>query len=229
MALCDMDALIKCVASRRCGMTTILPCAIMSLLAVAALVTLGARRMLGDVAACAFVASLASTISVWLYLHGHRAFGTPTFLDISPARGTKPPGAVRFVAIADTHNDHARLTLPEGDVLLHAGDLTYLGTAAEVWEFNEWLGEQRFAHKLLIAGNHDIGLDTEGYDGMWADWHERREDPASIRALLTNATLLQEEAVTVMGVRVWGSAWQPAIPGRKMAYNLHTEAAHSIA
>ena len=102
--------------------------------------------------------------------------------------------------------------------------------AQELRAFNEWLGKQRFAHRLLIAGNHDIGLDAAGYDGMWADWHERREDPAANRALLTNGTVLQEEAVTVLGVKVWGSAWQPAIPGRRMAYNLHTEAPyHSIA
>ncbi len=35
---------------------------------------------------------------------------------------------MRLVALADTHSYHAALTVPDGDVLVHAGDMTRLGT-----------------------------------------------------------------------------------------------------
>ncbi len=45
--------------------------------------------------------------------------------------------------ISDTHNKHDQLgRLPDADVLLHCGDSTYRGTAAELSDFNRWLGEQ---------------------------------------------------------------------------------------
>lgn len=34
-----------------------------------------------------------------------------------------------LVAIADTHGFHRDLTIPEGDILIHAGDLTQQGTS----------------------------------------------------------------------------------------------------
>uniref|UniRef100_A0A7S4T5U0 Calcineurin-like phosphoesterase domain-containing protein n=1 Tax=Alexandrium monilatum TaxID=311494 RepID=A0A7S4T5U0_9DINO len=37
----------------------------------------------------------------------------------------KPAGAVRCVAVSDTHLLHESLVLPEGDILCHAGDLSY--------------------------------------------------------------------------------------------------------
>ena len=37
-------------------------------------------------------------------------------------------GVVRIVLISDTHNKHKMLELPEGDILIHAGDFTNDGT-----------------------------------------------------------------------------------------------------
>ena len=39
---------------------------------------------------------------------------------------------MRFVAISDTHCRHRSLRLPKGDVLLHAGDISYKGDKEEV-------------------------------------------------------------------------------------------------
>jgi predicted phosphodiesterase len=36
-----------------------------------------------------------------------------------------PP--VRIVCISDTHGQHAKLSVPAGDVLIHAGDFMALG------------------------------------------------------------------------------------------------------
>ena len=76
---------------------------------------------------------------------------------------TNPPpkadGMVRFVAISDTHslidtrgNQHPAPVIPDGDVLIHAGDFSYFGLPHEVESFNSWIGGLPHATKLVIAG-----------------------------------------------------------------------------
>ncbi len=64
---------------------------------------------------------------------------------------------MRLVLISDTHGAHSRIgPLPEGDVLVHAGDFMNAGyDPQEVISFNQWLGRQPFKHRLICAGNHD--------------------------------------------------------------------------
>jgi len=38
-----------------------------------------------------------------------------------------PP--VRIVCLSDTHGRHARLSVPDGDILIHAGDFMAFGAA----------------------------------------------------------------------------------------------------
>jgi predicted phosphohydrolase len=45
--------------------------------------------------------------------------------------------------------------VPDGGVLIHAGDLTAHGTLEELQALNHWLGTLPHRHKLVIAGNHD--------------------------------------------------------------------------
>jgi predicted phosphohydrolase len=99
----------------------------------------------------------------------------------------------RLVCISDTHSLHARMLVPDGDVLVHAGDLSKRGRRDEIEAFDAWLGTLPHPHKVVIAGNHD-----------WA--FER--DPEA-RTWIRNATYLQDEGVTIAGLRFWGSPWQP--------------------
>jgi predicted phosphodiesterase len=63
---------------------------------------------------------------------------------------------VRIICISDTHGQHAGLRLPDGDILIHAGDfMTYGSAPREIIDFNAWLGRQPHRHKIIIAGNHD--------------------------------------------------------------------------
>lgn len=64
---------------------------------------------------------------------------------------------VTVVCVSSTHNSQPRI--PPGDILIHAGDLTQGGTAAELQTQLQWLNAQPHAHKLVIAGNHDTVLD----------------------------------------------------------------------
>jgi 3',5'-cyclic AMP phosphodiesterase CpdA len=50
---------------------------------------------------------------------------------------------MRLVCISDTHLCHRGLSLPDGDVLLHAGDATRRGISDEVNHFLEWFASQR--------------------------------------------------------------------------------------
>jgi predicted phosphodiesterase len=101
---------------------------------------------------------------------------------------------MRIVCLSDTHDLHRDLDVPEGDLLLHAGDSTMLGTPQQIESFDAWLATQPHRHKVVIAGNHDWGF---------------QRTPARARGLLRHATYLEDEAVTVDGLRIWGSPWQP--------------------
>ncbi len=46
---------------------------------------------------------------------------------------------MKLIAISDTHGFHRSLEIPEGDILIHAGDLTRHGILDDVREFNDFL------------------------------------------------------------------------------------------
>ena len=76
----------------------------------------------------------------------------------------KAEGSTRFVCLSDTHALHGDIPfVPEGDVLLHAGDFSNIGLNEDVISFNQWLGDQPHVHKVVIAGNHDIPFDAVNY------------------------------------------------------------------
>ena len=110
---------------------------------------------------------------------------------------------MKIVAVSDTHMGHSDLRLPEGDILIHAGDATYMGTIPEINEFGNWMRNQPFKHKIFVAGNHD-----------WLFDHNR----AYAEKLLHGITYLQDEEVTVEGLRIYGMPWQPAF--NQWAFNL---------
>ena len=67
---------------------------------------------------------------------------------------------MRIVCISDTHSLHKIMDdinpLPQGDILIHAGDCTNVGKPHEVKEFVEWfMNIKGFDSKIFIAGNHD--------------------------------------------------------------------------
>ena len=101
---------------------------------------------------------------------------------------------MRLVLISDTHGQHERLEIPDGDVLIHAGDLTTHGQISELPAFNDFLRGLPHRHKLVVAGNHDFCFE---------------EQPQACAEILNQAIYLQDEAVTLDGVRYYGSPWQP--------------------
>ncbi|KAI0110320.1 Metallo-dependent phosphatase [Nemania sp. FL0031] len=65
---------------------------------------------------------------------------------------------VSVVCISDTHN--SQCTIPTGDILIHAGDLTQSGSLGELQATISWLRNQPHQFKVVIAGNHDLLLDS---------------------------------------------------------------------
>ncbi|KAF4552272.1 putative calcineurin-like phosphoesterase 3 [Elsinoe fawcettii] len=65
--------------------------------------------------------------------------------------------SIRIVCISDTHSKYK--TIPDGDVLIHAGDLTNAGTPRDIQEQIDWLTRLPHRYKICIAGNHDTWLD----------------------------------------------------------------------
>ncbi len=75
---------------------------------------------------------------------------------------------MRILHLSDTHGRHAELTgLPEADVVVHSGDFTRNGGEAEMYDFISWFSGLPYAHKIFIAGNHDLCLyGKERIDGL---------------------------------------------------------------
>jgi Icc-related predicted phosphoesterase len=101
---------------------------------------------------------------------------------------------MRIVCVSDTHGYHSLTDIPDGDILVHGGDLTRSGTLENVEEFNRWLGGLPHRHKVVIAGNHDFCF---------------QERPSEARARLTNAIYLEDSSCEIEGLTFYGSPWTP--------------------
>lgn len=131
----------------------------------------------------------------------------------------KPKDHVRFVCISDTHSKTDRIPdIPDGDVLIHAGDFTKICRRKEVKNFNDFLGTLPHRHKIVIAGNHELTFDqqlmTERNSHVFMSFASAFEglktnEWKDIRTLLTNCTYLEDSEIQVMGFRIYGSPWQP--------------------
>lgn len=126
----------------------------------------------------------------------------------------KTESNIRFVCISDTHSLQSNLPerfIPDGDVLIHAGDFTMHGHPTEITQFDAFLGQLPHQHKIVVAGNHEITLDPsfERYTKTNTEW---------CRSLLTNCTYLQDNFIDLFGYKIYGSPWQPRFSD--MAFNL---------
>jgi len=141
---------------------------------------------------------------------------TTLCMPVASPQGPCPKGKLRCVCISDTHGQHEHVQLPPGDILLHAGDFTEAGEMYQIRSFCDWLHQQPFTHKVVVAGNHDVLLDQAYYDRVgYSRFHERRglpkEDPGDAKLLLrTCCTYLENNVVDIAGLRIFGSPFQPA-------------------
>lgn len=112
---------------------------------------------------------------------------------------------MRLVIVSDTHDRHSEIVVPDGDVLIHAGDMTMSGDLEEIEEVGCWLKNLPHRDKIIIAGNHD--------------WAFQLTPAAARRALGDRIIYLQDSGTIIDGVNFWGSPWQPWF--YDWAFNLH--------
>jgi predicted phosphohydrolase len=113
-------------------------------------------------------------------------------------RTPKSSASLRLVLLSDTHQLHREAEVPDGDILIHAGDFTMFSQSMKaIIDFNEWLGELPHRFKACVPGNHEFFLEA---------------DPSRC-SLVDNATVLINEGVDIDGLRVWGSPVTPLYGG----------------
>ncbi|MGB1251956.1 MAG: metallophosphatase domain-containing protein [Candidatus Promineifilaceae bacterium] len=116
---------------------------------------------------------------------------------------------MRVVLISDTHGLQDRVDIPDGDVLLHAGDLTFFGGITDLSDVGRWFEQLPHKHKLLVPGNHDFYCEPQRL--------------SQAQAILSDVTILIDQAVEIDGVHFYGSPYQPSF--HNLAFNLPRGAA----
>ena len=103
---------------------------------------------------------------------------------------------MRIVCLADTHGQHENLLVPEGDVLIHAGDCTDGGTRQESIQFLNWFSAQPHELKIIVPGNHDFYFEKTEIEEI----------------LPSNINLLIDSGLEHQGLNFWGSPYSPVTP-----------------
>ena len=102
---------------------------------------------------------------------------------------------MKLVFISDTHNRHRDIKIPEGDILVHAGDVSSRGIKSEIDSFINWFQSQPHKHKIFIAGNHDF---------FFEKIVER-----NVEVKIPNVIYLNDSGCEIEGLNFWGSPVQP--------------------
>lgn len=106
---------------------------------------------------------------------------------------------MRVVVISDTHNQLSQVKLPDGDLLIHAGDATGRGLTPEVAKLGSQftkLVSKYSSGILFVPGNHDSLFEIS---------------PSLAQVMMPQGvTVLHERQIVIKGIKFYGSALQPA-------------------
>lgn len=101
---------------------------------------------------------------------------------------------MKVTALSDAHAKVVDLTISPTDILIYAGDWSNGGSMSETSRFIYWLNHQPAKYKIAVAGNHDVFCE---------------ESNSLAREMFKQAGIiyLQDEAVTIEGLRFYGTPW----------------------
>ena len=102
---------------------------------------------------------------------------------------------MKIVCLSDTHNCNQEIAVPDGDILIHAGDATTVGNTEQIAAFNHWFANLSHKYKIFIAGNHD--------------WLFETNNSFARQMLDKSIKYLQDSSVEIEGLKIYGSPWQP--------------------
>jgi|688.fasta_scaffold25965_5 Icc-related predicted phosphoesterase len=103
---------------------------------------------------------------------------------------------MKLIFISDTHTRHNEIKIPDGDILIHCGDVSSRGIEREIVEFLDWFGALPHQHKIMIPGNHDFLFEI---------------DPQTTQDIVSKRDihLLNDSLVEIEGMKFWGSPVTP--------------------
>jgi len=108
---------------------------------------------------------------------------------------------MKILTISDTHTKHNQIPLEwlePADMIIHAGDISSMGSLREIENFCNWFDRlDQYNHKIFIAGNHDWGF------------QEKPEQVMEIVNSYKTIKYLKDSFVVCDGVKIYGSPWQP--------------------
>lgn len=116
---------------------------------------------------------------------------------------------ITVVCISDTHSKslNKNWDIPDGDILIHAGDITAHGNKEDVLWAGRQLLKQPHRFKVFVPGNHDQDSYTFNPRLKW-EW-------------MPGTIVLQNEAVNLMGLWIYGS--DAVTPVMELTNGAHTQ------
>ena len=99
---------------------------------------------------------------------------------------------MRIIAFSDTHGH--KVEVPNGDVLVFAGDYAATGAHHDLIQFAQHYGAMPHPLKIFVAGNHDWACQR---DSSWA------------KGVLKDFVVLEDSGLEWGGVSFYGTPWQP--------------------
>ncbi|MGO1243959.1 MAG: metallophosphoesterase [Sphingobacterium sp.] len=103
---------------------------------------------------------------------------------------------MQIITLSDTHGKHGKIEIPDGDIIIHAGDVTSMGRKHEVVAFFDWFASLKHPHKIFIPGNHDF-------------FFEALPEYEILKWIPPGVTYLNDSGVELEGLRFWGSPITP--------------------
>lgn len=106
---------------------------------------------------------------------------------------------MKIVCVSDTHLTTSLRDIPDGDILIHAGDALNWGNMRDLVQFRAHLVglQDKFKEILYTPGNHCRIFEE--------DWNLA----TSILSDLKNVHVLHDHGITIGGYKFYGTSWQP--------------------
>jgi len=102
---------------------------------------------------------------------------------------------MKIIFISDTHNHHKELSIPNGDIVIHSGDVSGIGKINEIASFLSWFSDLPHPYKIFTPGNHDWGFQL---------------DNALVKSIIPkNVIYLENNSVNVCNLNIYGTPVQP--------------------
>ena len=163
-----------------------------------------------------------STRKIKLPQQGLRSLLSRTYAYRNPRPQALPSSRITVICISDAHNTKSKL--PNGDLLLHAGDLSNWGPYKEFQDQVTWLSEQPHCYKVVIAGDYNLILDAEFRTKYPQTWRKAQEAAGALKEGQVktakdidwgNVVYLQGESVILQlpngrEINIYGSPLTPA-------------------